>query len=248
MSFYESIAPWYDHIFPVSPLQMKFVNLKLEGLQGKEIIDVGCGTGNLSLQLAQEGAVVTGVDLDDQMLDVARDKAKSLTNVRFLQSDMLQLSNHFAPASLDGIVCFGNTLPHLLKPGEVRRFFRQCHEILKPSGVFLLQMINYDNVLDNDLRGLPPIENNQIRFDREYQLREQDELINFKTLLTVKESGKTIKNSVVLQPLRRELLTQILEDTRFGIVDLYGSFEMSVFMPSSLPFVAEIRPTSSTLL
>ncbi len=248
MSFYESIATWYDYIFPVSPLQISFVQTKMEGLGGKELLDVGCGTGNLSIQLANEGANVTGLDLDVQMLDVARGKAKNLSNVRFMQSDMLKLKDHFAPASLDGIVCFGNTLVHLLKPGEVRKFFRQCHEILKPSGVVLLQMINYDNVLDNDLQGLPSIENDQIRFDREYQLREQDELINFKTLLTVKESGKTIKSSVVLQPLRRELLTQILEDTGFGIVDLYGSFEMSVFMPSSLPFVAEIRPTSSTLL
>lgn len=246
MSFYETIAPWYDYIFPVSPLQTKFVQLKLDGLKGKELIDVGCGTGNLSIQLAKGEANVTGLDLDEQMLDIARDKAKDLSNVRFIQADMLKLTDHFAPASQDGIICFGNTLVHLLKPGEVRRFFRQCHEILKPSGVVLLQMINYDNILDNDLPGLPPIDNDKIHFNREYQLREQDELINFKTILTVKESGKTIKNSATLQPLRRELLKQILEDTGLEIINNYGSFDMSIFMPSSIPFVAEIRPYSST--
>lgn len=248
MNFYESIAPWYDFIFPASPLQTQFVKMKLEGLEGKELVDVGCGTGNLTIQLAAGGANITGMDLDAQMLDVAREKSKNLSNIHFLQSDMLKLTDHFTPASLDGIVCFGNTLVHLLKPGEVRKFFRQCHELLKPSGAILLQMINYDNVLDNDLQGLPSIDNDQIRFDREYQLREQDELINFKTLLTVKESGKAVKNSVVLQPLRRELLKQILEDTGLEITNIYGSFEMSIFMPSSIPFVAEIRPTSSTFL
>lgn len=247
MSFYESIAPWYEQIFPLPPSQLKFVQTKLQGLKDKEIIDVGCGTGELSLQMAKQGAHVTGLDLDVQMVHLAREKAFDLPHLNFIQSSMLKLTNNFASASLDGVVCFGNTLVHLLKPGEVRKFFKQCREVLKPSGVVLLQMINYDNVLDNDLSSLPTIDNENIKFEREYQLREQDELINFKTTLTVKSSGKVIKNSVTLQPLRRELLKQILEDSGLTIVDVYGSFEMSPFMPSSLPLVAEIRPFSSTL-
>lgn len=52
MVFYESIAPWYDHIFPFTPGQKQFIGQELENMATKHILDVGCGTGNLVLSLA----------------------------------------------------------------------------------------------------------------------------------------------------------------------------------------------------
>jgi hypothetical protein len=40
MAFYESIAPWYDYIFPYSPAHKKFIEAELDGLAGKHIVDV----------------------------------------------------------------------------------------------------------------------------------------------------------------------------------------------------------------
>lgn len=237
MAFYESIAPWYDYIFPYSPAHKKFIEAELDGLAGKHIVDVGCGTGNLSLKLAESGAFVMGIDLDDQMLLMARSKAALVPQVTFSKLNMLQV-NELAPAgSQDAVVCLGNTLVHLQRPGEMLSFFNQAGRLLKPGGKLLVQIINYDYVLDEGLDGLPAIDNEAVRFERVYEFREQDELINFKTTLTIKESDHVIRNSVPLFPLRRELLSHLLDEAGFNHIDFFGSFDRSPVTTTSIPLV-----------
>jgi 2-polyprenyl-3-methyl-5-hydroxy-6-metoxy-1,4-benzoquinol methylase len=242
MAFYDSIAPWYDYIFPAAPAQVEFIEKRMGHLSNCKVADVGCGTGNLSIQLAHKGASVTGLDLDDEMLKLARLKSNAMENLDFVCADMLQLSGLFEPNSLDAVVCFGNTLVHLLRPGDVHSFFRQCKTVLKPGGWLLFQIINYDYVLDEGIMGLPSIDNEHICFEREYELREQDELINFKTKLTVKESNQVIRNVATLQPLRKDLLMQLLADTGYGERHFFGSFKQTPLLPTSTALVAEVIP------
>ncbi|WP_026474952.1 class I SAM-dependent methyltransferase [Alkaliflexus imshenetskii] len=241
MAFYESIAPWYDFIFPVSPVQGEFIKNQTDGVNGKHLLDVGCGTGNLALSLASQGAIVTGIDLDKQMLEMGAHKATDYSGVSFQQVNMLEVAKCFAPHSFDGVACFGNTLVHLQKPGQILSFFNQCAGVLKPWGSLLLQVINYDYVLDSGLERLPLIENEQIRFERFYELREQDELINFRTVLTVKETGGEIRNSVPLLPIRRDLLRVLLDEAGFGEIHFFGGFDGSRLTTQSLPLVVSAR-------
>jgi len=245
MAFYDSIASWYDYIFPAAPAQVEFIEKRMGHLSNCKVADVGCGTGNLSIQLAQKGANVTGLDLDSEMLRLARHKSNATENPDFICADMLQLSGLFKPDSLDAVVCFGNTLVHLQRPGNVRSFFQQCKTVLKPGGRLLFQIINYDYVLDEGIMGLPSIDNEHICFERAYELREQDELINFKTKLTVKDSNKVIKNVTTLQPLRKDLLMQILADTGYGERHLFGSFMQTPLQPTSIALVAEVIPDAT---
>lgn len=237
MAFYKSIAPWYDHIFPASPLQVKFTEQQLSGLSPKKILDVGCGTGNLSLLLAEKGAMVTGIDLDAEMVSRAKNKAIGRAGLDFQVRDMLQISHQFEPLSLNAVVCYGNTLVHLLRSGDILSFFNQSAGLLKPGGHLLLQIINYDYVLDEGLDGLPTIENEHIRFERHYEFREQDEMINFKTLLTVKSSGLTITNSVPLHPVRRDFLRMLLQESGFGRIQFFGGFDSAPLTERSMPLI-----------
>jgi ubiquinone/menaquinone biosynthesis C-methylase UbiE len=78
-----------------------------------DILDVGCGTGELSLVLAEMGHDVVGIDLSEKMLSCARDKAKYLgLDVDFLVEDAENLK--FPDASFDGIISRHVmwTLPH----------------------------------------------------------------------------------------------------------------------------------------
>ena len=234
MAFYESIAPWYDYIFPYSPAQKKFIETELDGLAGKHLLDVGCGTGNLALRLAEAGAFATGIDLDDQMLSLARHKGELEKRVEFVKLDMLHLQRVILHVSQDAVVCLGNTLVHLPSPGKILSFFNQVSRVIKPGGKLLFQIINYDYVLDEGLDRLPFIDNEFVMFERNYEFREQDELINFKTTLTIKESGRVIRNSVPLFPARRELLLHLLDKADFSKIRFFGSFDGSPATTSSL--------------
>ncbi len=241
MAFYKSIAPWYDQIFPASPMQVKFTEKQLSELNHKRILDVGCGTGNLSLLLAEAGAAVTGIDLDAEMISRANTKAQDRAGLDFQVTDMLQISGQFEPLSLDAVVCYGNTLVHLLRSGDILSFFNQSAGLLKSGGRILLQIINYDYVLDEGLDGLPTIENEHIKFERHYEFREQDEMINFKTRLTVKSSGLTITNSVPLHPVRRDFLKVLLQEADFESIQFFGGFDGAPLSERSMPLIVSAQ-------
>lgn len=72
---------------------------------GKRILDIGCGTGGVSLACAARGATVTGIDIDTGMLDVARHKpAPEKGSVEFVELGAAEIEDRFAEASLDAVV------------------------------------------------------------------------------------------------------------------------------------------------
>ena len=71
---------------------------------GRRILDVGTGTGRAALLFARAGAVVTGIDASEEMLAIARDRARTeSTTVRFERGDAHELP--FADRSFDVVVC-----------------------------------------------------------------------------------------------------------------------------------------------
>jgi len=78
---------------------------ELVAAPGKRILDVGCGTGGVSLACASRGAKVTGIDIDAGMLEVARNKpAPENGSVEFLELGAAEIEDRFAESSLDAVV------------------------------------------------------------------------------------------------------------------------------------------------
>ncbi len=76
MAFYKSISEHYDDIFPLNPMQLDFVLKSFDTTSGLKVLDVGCGTGSLSIALAPHFGKVIGIDPDAKMLDLANDLAQ----------------------------------------------------------------------------------------------------------------------------------------------------------------------------
>ena len=98
---------------------------------GAVMLNVGCGTGSLSMRLADTGAALHGIDISGEMLRIARDKARDTPNVTFHQGTLADAP--FGPESLDVLAAY--SLLHLL--GDRETFLQEALALLKPGGVFI---------------------------------------------------------------------------------------------------------------
>jgi demethylmenaquinone methyltransferase / 2-methoxy-6-polyprenyl-1,4-benzoquinol methylase len=130
---FAKIAPRYDllnHVLSanIDKRWRQRVVARLQTLLGNQgrILDVGCGTGDLSILLFEKtGAQVTGIDFCGPMLKLAQTKAPDL---QFIEGDALSLP--FAEASFDGLT-IGFALRNL---ADVERGLRELLRVLKPNG------------------------------------------------------------------------------------------------------------------
>ena len=233
MDFYTSIAENYNNIFPLNPVQVSFVNSIVK--KESTILDVGCGTANLAIFLADNGHKVTAIDPDSSMLEIARRNPLS-TNLDLKKLGMLDVGTSMLDNTYDCVLCFGNTVVHLTDLDSIGLFFKNVRKVTSNGGIFTFQIINYDKVLDNKLSGLPTIENNHIRFERNYKLNSKG-LIEFETICTIKQDGQSLINIVELYPLRKTQAEELLMGAGFEVIRSYSSFKLDEYHPNSLPLV-----------
>jgi ubiquinone/menaquinone biosynthesis C-methylase UbiE len=140
---YEQFAYLYDYLMKDAPYEAwrDFVKEKMKQYgraSSTRLLDVGCGTGELSIRLAQDGFQVTGIDLSEDMLAVAQAKAEeSGVRVEFFQQNMTELEG-FAP--FDCVVIFCDSLNYLQNEAEVRQTFARIYEHLHDGGLFMFDV------------------------------------------------------------------------------------------------------------
>lgn len=138
---YHHLAYVYDRLMEDTPYEqwLAWLEASVPDVINKklEIIDLGCGTGNIAIPLAKRGHQVTGVDLSAEMLAVAQEKMREhRLEITWTEQDMSQLSAH--PADL--IVCFCDSLNYLLEESQVAATFHCVFEHLRPGGSFLFDV------------------------------------------------------------------------------------------------------------
>jgi len=187
------------------------------------------------MALASNGFSVTGIDLDQTMIDLALARLSSSDlKVAFLQADMTKLDFN---DPFDGIICLGNTLVHLSEL-QLFAFLSWARCALAPGGQLICQILNYDRIFEKKIDKLPIIENDMIRFERHYRHLNNKEELLFCTVLTVKPTGEQVKNEISLYPLKLEKLNILLKQAGFKNVELFGDFKKSPFDPAtSFPLI-----------
>lgn len=232
--FYQSIANVYDYIFPQNPKQLELIQ-QIKTIDEKEsIIDVGCATGNLTELLSRHAGKVYGIDLDQAILDHGRSKFGQL---QLEALNMLDLEKKFEGKEIHRIVSFGNTLVHLPTREMVDQFFSTAYNTLKPGGLFVVQIINYDRIIDQHISSLPTIDNEHINFIRDYSYDAEHGTVDFITNLTIKESKQVINNTITLLALREKTLLMKLEQAGFENILFYGDLAGGPITPNAIPLI-----------
>ena len=126
---YDRWAEVYDHdANPLPALEEPHVREALGDVRGRDVLDLGCGTGRHTAWLAEAGARVTAVDFSAGMLEEARRKVPS-GSVRFIVHDLHQ-PLPLGDATFDAVVS-GLVLEHLR---DLHAFFTEARRVLRPAG------------------------------------------------------------------------------------------------------------------
>ena len=144
VSKFEQLASrWWDPnsefkpLHEINPLRLDYIDARA-GLSGKQVLDVGCGGGILAESMAARGATVTGIDMGEAPLEVARlHLLESGQHVDYRRIPVEQLADEM-PARFDVVTCM-EMLEHVPDPASV---VAACANLVKPGGQVFFSTIN----------------------------------------------------------------------------------------------------------
>ncbi len=134
---------WWDPdsefkpLHEINPLRLEWINAKA-AIAGKTILDVGCGGGILAESMAKKGAKVTGIDLSDKALQVARlHSLESGTKLDYEKVAVEELASR-VPGTFDIVTCM-EMLEHVPSPASI---VQACATLVKPGGHVFFSTLN----------------------------------------------------------------------------------------------------------
>lgn len=141
--FNQSAMRWWDPnseykpLHDINPLRLDYIDQRV-GLAGKQVVDVGCGGGILAESMAARGAEVTGIDMADSALTVARLHAlesRVKVDYRRITAEEFAAQN---PAAFDVVTCM-ELLEHVPDPASL---IAACAALAKPGGQVFFSTLN----------------------------------------------------------------------------------------------------------
>ncbi len=142
---FEAMASrWWDvngeckPLHAINPLRLNYIDEKSGGITGKKVIDVGCGGGILSESMVQRGAIVSGIDMSQPSIEVAKlHLYESNFDVDY-QRSTAEAFAELHPHCFDVVTCM-ELLEHVPDPASV---IRACAKLVKPGGHLFFSTVN----------------------------------------------------------------------------------------------------------
>ena len=142
MDAYHALAVSYDRLTNdvdyEATVEFYMQILDREGLKPRTAVDLACGTGSVALLLAQRGLRVTGVDLSEEMLSVAFQKALEQENHPTFVCQPLQKLH--LPVGVDLAVCALDSLDYIVDPADCAQAIKRIYKALNPGGCFIFDV------------------------------------------------------------------------------------------------------------
>ena len=101
------------------------------------VLDLACGTGSMTIPLADRGYDMIGVDGSEDMLSEAFMRAEGRSDILWLLQDMREFELY---GTVGAVTCCLDSLNYLLEPSDLAKCFATVHNYLDPDGIFLFDM------------------------------------------------------------------------------------------------------------
>lgn len=210
-------------------------------------LDAGCGVGFHSVILSNLGIDVLGIDASPKMIEKARKFAQDFnTNAKFEVLEFSQIKERYK-GEFELVLCLGNTLPHLLNERDLLVALRNFYNALKIGGVLIVQILNYDRIIENEERIVNIYETPEKIFIRFYDFEPtivgspslkvfeiRRDFLKFNILIIDKTKNYSHKLITTrIKPIKSDELCKKLQMVGFKKVEVFGSILKESFDPKN---------------
>ena len=229
---------WYENFFhgvaldlwrkAVSPEQTQseadFLVKTLECASGSRLLDVPCGNGRHSLELAKRGYQMTGLDISEQFIEEARASSSAIgTQIEWVLGDMRHVARE---ATFDGAFCVGNSFGYF-EYSEMEAFLNGVSRALKPEARFVVGTgTAAESILLNlKERTWYQVEDILFAIENRYQVEESC----LDTHHTFVRDGKVETRQSKHWVYTVGEIRRMLERAGFAVLEMYGSLDCQPF-------------------
>ena len=235
MEAYTSFAAVYDTFMdniPYEEWEKYLKSLLYEyGVREGLVLELGCGTGNMTEILAQSGYDMIGVDNAEEMLEIAIEKRmKSGLDILYLQQDMREFELY---GTVKAIVSVCDSVNYILEEEELEEVFRLVNNYLDPGGVFIFDfntVYKYREIL-GDQTIAENREECSFIWDNYYY--EEERINEYELNLFIREDAESETEGDLYRRFREthfqraytlEEITRIVEESGLQFVTAYEAF------------------------
>lgn len=143
-TIYNQLAEYYDDLVKDDEATKEWVNWIRSFLKPASVLELACGSGEITRSLAGLGYEVDALDLSAEMVEKAKEK-DSQHKIHFMVRDMKDLSGL---KKYDGILCLCDSFNYLLTKEEVETLFKEVHQHLTDKGLFFFDMHSLDRLYE----------------------------------------------------------------------------------------------------
>lgn len=237
---YEYFANFYDVMMNDIPYEKYIELVKKYAEKTDVIIDIACGSGTIPIALKKDGYTISGADLSEEMLIIAKENAaKENINIDFYTQDMkesLTLKN------IDMITTFTDSVNYLLDIEEVKFYFNEVYNSLKQDGYFIFDVHSIyrvnelygDNIFFEDLEDFTYIWTTELT-------NNSNEVIHDLTIFKKLENDNYIRydESHIQRTFKVSEYTDILNELGFKIKLLYDFDEEENNQAQKIIFICQ---------
>ena len=197
------------------------------------VLDLGCGTGSMTLELARRGYDMTGIDISAEMLDIARDRAYEAgigSDILWLEQDMREFELY---GTVDTAVCCLDGINHLTGRGDLDKTLKLVHNYLIPNGLFIFDVngkYKFENIYADETYAM---ENDDATCIWQNYYNEKSKTCDFYiTLFREREDGLYERSDEIQREKMYTLrsLKSALQRNSLEFIGAYSDFE---FTPAS---------------
>jgi SAM-dependent methyltransferase len=233
---YNSLAQVYDRLMEDMPYGEWLSWLEeywAQHGQPRTLVDLGCGTGTIALAIAAKGLQVVGIDLSEEMLEVARNKEKMLHKVEWVtrsldwqQQDMRRWS---LPQQVECVISCFDCLNYLLTEAELLQTFQRTYAGLVHGGMFIFDM-HHRNQFDDYAMNAPfCLDDDEVSYIWNCSWNEGQEILKHRLSLFIREHDHYMR---VVETHHERVYTEqtvilLLEQAGFARIKSYADYSFA---------------------
>ncbi|MBE6082153.1 MULTISPECIES: class I SAM-dependent DNA methyltransferase [Tissierellales] len=192
---YNKFAQYYDELMDDVEYEKWYLYieeiLKKENVNGEDVLEMACGTGNMTKYFVKKGYKVISFDSSEDMLSIVYNKLHKYSNLKILNQNMIDFNIN---KKFDIVICVCDGINYILDENDLQRIFISVNSHLKSGGVFIFDINSFyklkeivgNNIFVEDRKDIYYIwqnyfdeKSNIAQFDLTFFAKEKDKYIRF---------------------------------------------------------------------